>query len=551
MNYKQRITKLARPGLVVLMALVFLFPTNVILALVEDGAVINLEEKATLSAAEIETGKTISAFNNNLRLVFAATSTSGLATSSEIELAQLNEDIPTPWNLNKVSHIYQFDFGAQALPKTFQIEISYQEKQALHEYKQVFFYDRNNDSWKPLPTKDYANKGYVSATISLPYARVAVLSTPGAIVSGKASWYAYKGGLFTASPDFPKGSRLRVFNLANNKFVDVVVNDYGPERLKHPDRVVDLDKVAFKKISSTGAGIINVRVEPLEIKADSAGRLMGVPAQGATVNPSLSAKSAIVMREKDQAVIFSKNPTSTLPLASLTKMIAVKTFLDIDQNRQRLSEVVSYNLQDEKYNYQYCKPWESGKIKLKEGEKLTIKDLIYVSLVGSTNNTIETLVRVSGISRARFMNLMNDNITAWGATNTFFEEPTGLSPKNVSSVWDYALITKRVNQDSIISAASSAKKYSFKTVGSKKAHNITNTNYLLDLSKYNITSSKTGYLNEAGYCLMTRFKSGADTLIAITFNAKNRTASFNETAELMNYSVRLVKEGKVGIANVK
>lgn len=534
------------------MAIFFLVPDNVILALVGDGNPINLEASSTVTSAELLSGKTVSVFNNNLRLVFPkATSTSAFSETAEIKFVQLNEEIATPWNLNKISHVYQFDFASQTLPKTFNIEIGYQEKQTIHEYKQVFFYDKNNDSWKPLPTKDYPDKNYVSAEISMPYARVAVLSFPKVIVSGKASWYAYKGGLFTASPDFPKGSKLRVYNLANNKFVDVVVNDYGPERLKHPDRAVDLDKVAFKKIASTGAGIINVRVEPLEIKVDSTGRLMGIPQSGATVNPALSSQAAIVMREKDQKIIFSKNSTTTLPLASLSKMVAVKTFLDIAKNRTRLGEVVSYKLQDENNNYKYCKPWESAKIKLNEGDKLTIKDLIYSSLVGSTNNTVESLVRVSGVSRDEFISLMNKNVQTWGTKNTSFAEPTGLSPKNVSSVLDYALITKAVNQDAIISAASSAKTYSFKTTNDKKAHTIKNTNSLLDLSKYNISSSKTGYLNEAGYCLMTRFKDGKDNLIAITFNAKTRNASFNETVELMNYSLRLIKDGKVNVASVK
>lgn len=541
-----------RASLVIFLALAFLVPSNVILALVGDEAPINLEFNQTVESSQFADGETVSAFNGNLRLVFpAVTSTDELTEKAEIKMVQLNEEIATPWKLTKVSQIYQFDFGSQILPKTFNIEIGYQEKQALREYKQVFFYDKNNDSWKPLPTKDYPDKNYVSAKINMPYARVAVLSYPDVITSGKASWYAYKGGLFTASPDFPKGSKLRVHNLANGKFVDVVVNDFGPERLKHPDRAVDLDKVAFKKIASTGAGIINVRVEPLDIKADSSGRLMGIPSSGVTANPVLSSKAAIVMREKDEGVVFSKNSTTTLPLASLSKMVAVKTFLDINNNRNRLAEVVSYKLQDENNNYKYCKSWESAKIKLKEGDKLTIKDLIYSSLVGSTNNTVESLVRVSGVSRERFIELMNDNVQKWGAKGTSFVEPTGLSPKNVSTALDYALITKRVNRDGIIAAASSAKKYSFKTINDKKAHNIKNTNNLLISSKFSISSSKTGYLDEAGYCLMTRFKSGQDNLIAITFNAKSRASSFNETAELMDYGIRLNQSGKVKAASVK
>ena len=552
MTLKQKVTIFGRIGIVAFMTLAFLLPSNVILALVGDGHSLNLETSLFVNSSEFKGVKKVTTFNNNLRLVFpVATNTAALTEKAEIRFTQLNEDIPIPWNLNKISHVYQFDFGTQILPKTFNLEIAYQEKQALHEYKQIFFYDKNTNTWKPLVTKDYADKNYVAATISMPFSRVVVLSYPGVLVSGKASWYAYKGGLFTASPDFPKGSKLRVYNLANGKFVDVVVNDYGPERLKHPDRTVDLDKVAFKKIASTGAGIINVRVEPLDIKADSAGRLMGIAKAGASVIPNLSAKNVIVMRESDQQILFSKNSTSTVPLASLTKMVAIKTFLDISNNRQRLTEVLSYKLQDEKNNYAYCKPWESPKVNFKEGDKVTIKDLIYSSLAGSFNNTVETLVRVSGVSRADFIKAMNDNVKNWGTQKTVFVEPTGLSPKNMTTAYDYALIIKKISSDPIISQASTIKKYTFKNVNNQKPHTIYNTNYLLDLSKYQISSSKTGYLEEAGYCLMTRFKSGNANLIVITMNAQNRTASFNETQELMSYSARLVAEGKVKIANVK
>jgi rare lipoprotein A (peptidoglycan hydrolase) len=81
---------------------------------------------------------------------------------------------------------------------------------------------------------------------------------------GTASWYAYQKCLCAASPDFPKGTRLRVRSTANpSNFVVVRINDWGPERDKHPERVIDLDAVAFKKLAPLGAGVIGVTVEPL------------------------------------------------------------------------------------------------------------------------------------------------------------------------------------------------------------------------------------------------------------------------------------------------
>ena len=82
--------------------------------------------------------------------------------------------------------------------------------------------------------------------------------------SGNASWYSYRGGLFAASTEFKKGSVLRVINPVNNKYVDVVVNDYGPNRRKHPYRIIDLDKMAFKQIAQLKSGVINIIVCPLK-----------------------------------------------------------------------------------------------------------------------------------------------------------------------------------------------------------------------------------------------------------------------------------------------
>lgn len=75
---------------------------------------------------------------------------------------------------------------------------------------------------------------------------------------GGASWYAWTGTMAAANPWLPKGSYVKVTNLENGKSVIVVINDRGPFV---PGRIIDLDKVAFAKIASIGAGVINVKME--------------------------------------------------------------------------------------------------------------------------------------------------------------------------------------------------------------------------------------------------------------------------------------------------
>lgn len=82
----------------------------------------------------------------------------------------------------------------------------------------------------------------------------------GKAAKGQGTWYAWKGGLFAASTTIPKGAFVKVTNLANSKSVVVQINDYGPQG---KGRIIDLDKVAFAKIASLGAGVIGVKVEQL------------------------------------------------------------------------------------------------------------------------------------------------------------------------------------------------------------------------------------------------------------------------------------------------
>lgn len=77
---------------------------------------------------------------------------------------------------------------------------------------------------------------------------------------GQGTWYAWKGGLFAASTSLPRGAYAKVTNQANGKSVVVQINDYGPQG---KGRIIDLDKVAFQKIASLGAGVIGVKVEQI------------------------------------------------------------------------------------------------------------------------------------------------------------------------------------------------------------------------------------------------------------------------------------------------
>ena len=408
--------------------------------------------------------------------------------------------------------------------------------------------------------------------------------------SGKASWYDFKPGFFAASTIYPMGQKVRVHHIASGKTVDVVINDYGPDPKVHPDRVIDLQKEAFLKLATLGTGVITVRLEPLS----AAGQTMitqptTTTATTVSSTPAIKiirdltkervalqqftkqyarlpktsadwqiihnlayltkptkttsdfqklditnqdAASVVVLDADNNQILWQKNAQKVVPIASLTKMVAVKTFLDTKPN---LDKIVSYSSQDEQEITKYCALSEAALLRLKSGDQLKIKDLVYSALIGSANNAVESLVRVSGLSRAEFIKKMNANAKKWGAINTKFVEPTGLSTDNVSTAKDYALILKTVSQDANIKKISTTAVYKFSTTNTKQSHTIKNTNKLLQDGQFSLQSSKTGYLVEAGHCLAmaAQNQNTKQKFIVVTLGSSSWSKSYATASQIL------------------
>lgn len=475
---------------------------------------------------------------SNFQVIYQPEAFPGLTDSNAtLELAPAN----LPWQWQALTPAYKYSFtNANLYDPSWPMTIKISYDQVNNYYKQIFSYDSASQTWRSIPTTDHPVDKYVTAVTMAAADRVILLANPDTLTVGTASWYKYKGGMFAASPDFKKGSLIRVYNLDNDKFVDVTINDWGPDRAKHPDRVIDLDKVAFQAIASPSDGLVRVRIEARQASVLQTTQV-AAPAPTQTIVqgsvPTVSAAAAVIMSEKNGQVLYSKNATTTAPLASLTKLVAMKVFLD---TKPDLKKVVSYKTQDEKYNYEHCKPGEAAQLKVKDGETMKVEDLVYSTLVGSANNAMETLVRVSGLTRAEFIKRMNTMVKEWGATQSHFIEPTGLAPENVSSPYDYAIITKEVFKDAYLKKVTTAKSYQFKTVNTKKLHTIKNTNKLVRDATYPLAGSKTGYLIEAKYCLMTRVVTSQGNLIVVNFGSTSTSNNLSDNEQLIRYGQRLI-----------
>jgi D-alanyl-D-alanine endopeptidase (penicillin-binding protein 7) len=495
-----------------------------------DNTVYNFEASVGLSS--LDKDLSFLAFENYLELGLPS---GRLTAPAVINLTATNELVTPPVDLTQTGYTYQVDIPA-AVFSPGQYYLSFKSS-GSNIYKQVYFFDNNKNSWQELPTTENFIKGTVNTILTIPFARLAIFENPKILVKGTASWYRYKNGMFTASPDFPAGTKLRVINLDNKKSVDVVVNDHGPDRTKLPNRVVDLDALAFARLAPLSQGMMsNVAIEELPANAPISPVTPAAPVKDSN---NVSAKTALAFNSADKKILWSKNENMVIPMASLTKLIAIKVFLDTKPN---LKKVVTYSVKDEQQNNKYVPASQSARLKLKDGDRVTIKDLVASSLIGSTNNTVESLVRVSGLTRAAFIARMNKQLKIWGATKTSVIEPTGLSPKNVTTAHDYAIIAREAFNDSLISSLTTAPSYTVTTINTKVKHSFQNTNLLARDKDSDILGSKTGYLDEAGYCLATKWPTNVNkNVIVVVFGSPSRQASVDDTKIVLSLANKNIK----------
>jgi hypothetical protein len=179
-----------------------------------------------------------------------------LLKSSDVTVEQVSS---TQWSIYwsssyaLSSHGFEFGILESSLADTTATREGWEE--VIIETKKPF------EAWKKAT---YKKHGAYLTVQGGPELEIRVSTKLKGLRIGTASWYRYKRCHCVASPDFPKGTRLRVWLQDDpTKWTVVRVNDYGPDRRLFPTRVVDLDSVAFKELSPLSSGLLNVGIEPL------------------------------------------------------------------------------------------------------------------------------------------------------------------------------------------------------------------------------------------------------------------------------------------------
>jgi D-alanyl-D-alanine endopeptidase (penicillin-binding protein 7) len=205
---------------------------------------------------------------------------------------------------------------------------------------------------------------------------------------------------------------------------------------------------------------------------------------------ALQSSAALVLDQTTGAVLFEKNPNAVLPIASITKLMTAMVVLDAKPD---LTETLAINEDD-------VDLLKGTRSRLKVGTHLAREEMLRLALMSSENRAAAALSRNYPGGREAFIAAMNQKAQALGLADTRFQDPTGLTAANVSSPRDLAKMVDAAHQYPLIREFSTTSEGEFSIAG--RTQQFRNTNTLVKNPTWEIGLSKTGYINEAGKCLV-------------------------------------------------
>jgi serine-type D-Ala-D-Ala endopeptidase (penicillin-binding protein 7) len=244
------------------------------------------------------------------------------------------------------------------------------------------------------------------------------------------------------------------------------------------------------------------------IMARSAGDLAGL---GHTPDPlELRSNVAFVLDQASSEVLFEKNANVALPIASITKLM---TGLVVVEAQQDMDEVLAITEAD-------VDRIKHSSSRLRVGARMTRRDLLHIALMSSENRAASALGRNYPGGLPAFVAAMNAKAQALGMNDTHYVDSNGLSSQNVSSARDLARLVSVAHDHAMLRQYTTDPNYVVQASG--RAMRFNNTNYLVSLPGWNIGLQKTGFINEAGRCLVMQALIQGRNVIMVFLDSKGK-----------------------------
>jgi len=241
----------------------------------------------------------------------------------------------------------------------------------------------------------------------------------------------------------------------------------------------------------------------------------------------LEAKAAILMDYDSGEVLFAENENDKLQVASIVKLMTVLLTLEEVENG-------SLTLDEKLVASEYASSMGGSQVFIDTGASYRIDKMLQSVIMASANDASVALAEHIAGSEKKFVKMMNDKAEELGMTNTVYENCTGLpSPMQHSTAKDTALLLSNVIDSEVYHKYSTMWMDELVHPSGRKTE-IVNTNKLVKYYQ-GCDSGKTGFTDEAGYCLASSVKRDDMRLVSVVLGTKNAKARFNESVKLLNY----------------
>lgn len=247
-----------------------------------------------------------------------------------------------------------------------------------------------------------------------------------------------------------------------------------------------------------------------------------------------NAKSAILIEASTGKVLYEKNIDEKYAPASMTKMMSLLLIMEnIDNRNLRMDEVIKVS--------KNASSMGGSQIFLQENEEMTVEDLLKGITIGSANDATVALAERIGGTESAFVELMNKKAKELGLKNTNFKNPTGLDEANhYSSSRDMSIIARELVKHSKILEFSSIYETYLRTDSDNKFW-LVNTNKLVRFYP-GVDGLKTGYTEEAGYCLTATINKDNMRLITVVMGEPTSNIRNSEVSTLLDYGYNLYQK---------
>lgn len=238
---------------------------------------------------------------------------------------------------------------------------------------------------------------------------------------------------------------------------------------------------------------------------------------------ALKSSVALVIDQDTQEVLFSKNEQAVLPIASLTKLM---TGLIISEAQLPMDEMLTISQADVD-----IEKWSSSRLRV--GTQLSRRELLHLALMASENRAASALGRTYPGGVSIFVESMNAKARMLGMNDTNYVEPTGLSSKNQSSAKDLALLVNVASDNDLLREYSTSTGYRV-AVGRRQLQ-FSNTNRLVRNPSWDIGLQKTGYISEAGQCLVMQARVAGRKLIMVFLDSAGKFSRLGDAERVRRW----------------